>query len=170
MNNIYEAINASDEFTKNISLADKFLSGIGLNGVSYNLKMNILNKNHFANNDFLAVFRDDDMIANCPVVRATQCAKIGKPMFLVWSEVMLRNRQEREIMYARQDFNMMDGVTIINKFSESCCELIGFSTQDENINFRKVFFENKNRIENITNEIRNSVDIFSYPANRGDPV
>lgn len=167
--NIYEPFLMNDIFRYSIDEANKYLSRLGFHGISYNIKVQNLNKNHFYNQVFLETFVRDDMAKKCPIVRCVKGIKIGKPVTLFWSELPIRSKAEKEVMWARADFGMKDGITIINKRENNYVELIGLSSGASD-SFRQRFIENRAAIISLINGIRRSIQVFSYPTNWRNPI
>ena len=170
MQNIYSSFKENGNFQSEIELANAYLDEQGFNGISYNLSINSLNINHFSNKMFLEEFIGHDMARHCPLVKMGKNVPHNKIITNIWSNCAVSNKYEKEIMDARKDYLMYDGITISFKSTQGCCELIGLSVKDPSVNVERFFYEQHKNIMMHVFRIRSSLKNFSYPDDRGNPI
>lgn len=108
------------------------------------------------NQDWQAIYVNDNLLVNCPLLfvgRHQMNTSKSKSTILRWNDVNPENRLQRNVMGARSEFNIANGISFAKEFY-NIREMIGIGADIKNTGFTRDLILNMPTITELLFQLR----------------
>lgn len=131
--------NVSSQY--DLSRITKSLESIGITYVSYVCIGPDGKRFHYhTNEEWSGIFLGNDLLKDCVLNKF--CEKSVRPALLSWENAHVGTRAEREVMWARHDMQIYNGITITDFFSDYQ-DIIALGTNHEKHNVFEMYMRSR---------------------------